>query len=172
VIQGKCWWTPEGTTQFQGWDQIWFWRQHIKITRLSKKLDYHKLSHSSLWNQPILWFFNSSFQVLWKSILCFMFHCWNIDTHHLPSQISSIKLWITYLIMDVFYCFEMHDQMYHYGGSKYTLFKICPFIQNNQHCPNNIFCILSLDFVNVNFQISSIFTPLREQSYFPSFSCA
>jgi hypothetical protein len=105
-----------------------------------------------------------------------VFHVSLLEHWHtsLPSQISSIKVWITYLIMDVFYCFEMHDQMYHYGGSKYMLFEIFPFIKmtNNQHCPNNIFCISSLDFVNVNFQISSISTPLREQSYFPSFSCA
>lgn len=48
---------------------------------------------------------------------------------YMRTQTTSIKVWMTYLIMDVFYCFETHDQMYHYGGSKYTLSKICPFIK-------------------------------------------
>jgi hypothetical protein len=29
--------------------------------------------------------FNSSFQIMWKSIICFMFFCWNL-TMHLPFQ--------------------------------------------------------------------------------------
>ncbi len=35
------------------------------------------------------WLFNSSFQVLWESILCFMFPCWNLNKH-LPSQEESM----------------------------------------------------------------------------------
>ncbi len=37
----------------------------------------------------MLWFFNSNFQVLWKSILCFMFPCWNF-TMHLQFQEKSM----------------------------------------------------------------------------------
>ncbi len=35
------------------------------------------------------WFSNSSFYVLWQSILCFMFICWNLTTH-LPFQEESM----------------------------------------------------------------------------------
>jgi hypothetical protein len=64
----------------------------------------------------MLWLSNSSFQIMWESILCFMFFCWNL-TMHLPfqgkfmiplhllkSMVNMNMKWRTFLYSKIFNC--------------------------------------------------------------------
>jgi hypothetical protein len=66
-------------------DQVWIQQQNIKITQLSKKLNYLTFGPFTIMKQINTLHSNFSFLIPWRFTPSFMFHCWS-PTMFLPFQ--------------------------------------------------------------------------------------